>query len=80
MVKKKVGYTWIIIMMVLWLGSLLLMIHTNLQRAEAGIETYYSDGLLITLNNISTSVFSAMTFAIAVGIIVNRALKQMKIK
>jgi len=83
MPKKKMkasSMIWIVVMFILWLGSLSVMIWTNYQRASAGLESYYSDALIITVNTISTSVFSAMTFAIAVGLIVRKALVALKIK
>lgn len=82
MIKKNKfqNLIWILVAIFLWSGSLFLMIWTNYQRSFDGLETYYSDALIITINTISTSIFSAMTFAIAVGLFVNKALVALKLK
>lgn len=76
--KRNKSLFWILLTAVIWLASLGAMIWTNIQRTTNGLETYYSNPLLITVGTISTSLFSATTLAIVIGLVVNRALKAVK--
>jgi hypothetical protein len=80
MVKKRKNKSmfWIFLTAFIWVLSLIGMIYTNILRTQSGIESYYSSAFLMTLGTISTSVFSATTLAIVIGLVVNRALKAVK--
>lgn len=71
--KRRIAWIiWLIIGFSLWVGSLVLMFWTNYQRAINGIDSYFSNPLLMTLGQISSSVFLAMTMALGISFIVKK--------
>lgn len=73
MKKTKIAWVvWWVIAIILWAGSLITMIITNIARTTGGIETFYSDAVMVTLGSVSYSVFLAMTMALGVGVVIEK--------
>lgn len=70
--KSILWMMWWVIAIIIWLGSLITMIITNIRRTTGGIETYYSDALLVTLGSVSYSIFLAFTMALGVSFVIDK--------